>query len=166
MDWLSILTSVLISLVPATAVAFITVRLSLKQFYSKKWWEKKAESYSAISKDLANLLFCVKEINSELGGGKKLDDHRRETLGNEYRRRLDSLKITAAGGDFISSKEVSRELMLLVDDLEKKSNNLTKEFIGDDFRRVLEDYYKDNYRTIETYKDKFNDLAKKDLNIK
>lgn len=148
----------------AIGAAVIAAILTIRKFYSQKWWEKKAETYSAISKDLGNLLFCVIEINSEFGGGKKLGSHRKETLSNEYRRRLDSLKVTAAAGDFISSKEVSKELLALVEDLENNSYNLRKEFIGD-FSKVLGDYYKSNYQIIETRRRNFNKLAKKDLNI-
>jgi hypothetical protein len=132
--------------------------LTLKQFYSQKWWEKRAEAYSAISKDLSSVFFCVKELCAELEGEKELADHRRKTLNNEYLRRLDSLKITAAGGAFIISKEVYEELELLVKNLESNYYRQEKESLADYFTR--------DYHFIETCKNNFNVLAKKDLKIK
>lgn len=52
----------LIALMPAFLVsvitAYITVRLSVKQFSSQRWWEKKAEAYSHIIERSSELLYC------------------------------------------------------------------------------------------------------------
>jgi len=46
-------------LIPALFVsiitAVVTVKLSIKQFYSQRWWEKKAEAYSHIIENLSYL---------------------------------------------------------------------------------------------------------------
>jgi hypothetical protein len=141
----------------AAIAAILTVRKSLKKFYSQKWWEKKAELYSCISEDLSNLFFCIKELCSESEGEKNLDSHRRDTLGNEYRRCLDSLKKTSAGGSYIISKEVSEELEILINKLENNYHNPQKESIAD--------YYGRDYKAIETCNKNFNKFARKDLNI-
>jgi len=163
MTWCDFWKNLIIGLIPALIVAGAAI-VTLKHFYSKKWWEKKSKNYSAISRDLAKLSFCVEEVRAELESGKKiLDNHRSETLGNEYRRRLDSLKITKAGGAFIISKEVSKELGSLIKDLENNYYNRQTEFIGDNFSKILSEYYRKNYQLIETCVNNFNKLAKKDL---
>ena len=47
-DWLPAVASFATAIVVAIVTAFLTVRLALKRFYSEKWWERKAEAYSAI----------------------------------------------------------------------------------------------------------------------
>ena len=48
---------ILIALIPALVVsiitAYVTVRLSIRQFYSQRWWDKKAEAYSQILEHLS-----------------------------------------------------------------------------------------------------------------
>lgn len=155
--WITITIPIVGSLVVAVITSFITVRLSIGQFYSQKWWEKKSETYSLISRDLSNLFFYVKEICAELEGEKELSDHRRDTLGKEYLRRMDSLKKTAAGGAYIISKEISEELEELIKNLENNSYNPQKE--------PLSDYYARDYKFMVTFRNNFNNLAKKDLKI-
>lgn len=156
MTWIDFWKNLIIALIPASVIAIAAV-ISLKQFYSQKWWEKKSETYSAISGDLSNLFFCVKELCAELDGEKEFGDHRRNTLCNEYGRRYDSLKKTAAGGAYIISKEVSEELEGFIKNLESNYHHSEKE--------PLSDYYGRDYDLIETFKNNFNNLAKNDLNV-
>ena len=161
MTWLEVLKNILIALVPATAVAIITanitVKKSLRQFRSQKWWEKKAETYSAISEDLSRLFFCTKELYSDSVGEVNLDDHRIKTLDNEHGRRLESFKMILAGGAFIVSKEVHKEIEALIKNLDSNNYNQQKESFAE--------YLGRDWDSIEKFKDKFNELAKKDLSI-
>lgn len=79
-DWINILMSVLLSLISAVVVAILTVRLSLRQFYSQKWWEKKASLYSEIIGDLRKLFYCLKELYEVEIGEKELSNKRLDTL--------------------------------------------------------------------------------------
>jgi hypothetical protein len=47
-DWLPTAGSFLTSIVVAVVTAYLAVHLALKRFYFEKWWERKAEAYSAI----------------------------------------------------------------------------------------------------------------------
>jgi hypothetical protein len=158
MDWLSILTSVLISLIPATAVAFLTVRLSIRQFYSQRWWDKKSETYASISKDLSSLFFCIQELCSESEGEKVFDNHTSSTLSNEFERRSKSLKKTVAAGAYIISNEIFDVLASLVKSLDNNYCNPREE--------PLSDYFNRDYNAIKNCQNNFNELAKKDLKIK
>jgi hypothetical protein len=61
-----VLTSLLPALLVSVLTSFLTVRLSLRQFYSQKWWERKAEAYSKILEQLATLDFYYGELQLEL----------------------------------------------------------------------------------------------------
>ncbi|MBA7628915.1 hypothetical protein ES703_36412 [subsurface metagenome] len=156
-DWWIVLISALSSLITAVVVAIITVRLSVRQFYSQRWWEKKSEAYSDISKDLSRLFFCIGELYAEAVGEKKLNKHRYETLNNEFLRRLESFKMIVAGGAFIVSEEVYKEIEVLI---ERLSNN---RYMQD--KEPFWDYLGRDYEAIKKFKDTFNKLAKADLNV-
>lgn len=155
--WDIVLKYIIPPLIASVLTAILTVRLSLRQFYSQKWWEKKAETYSAISADLSNLFFCIQELCSEAEGEKEFDKHTRDTLSNEFTRRFKSLKKTAASGAYIVSNEVFEVLVSLIKSLENNYYNQQKEPLSDFFGR--------DYKAIKSCKDNFNKLAKKDLNI-
>lgn len=157
MDWKSILVSVLLSLIPAVVVAFITVRLSLRQFYSQKWWEKKAESYSKIIGSLANLFYSIKELCSEAEGEKEIGNKNYKKLINNYPQYYEIIKKASSAGAFIISKKVSIELDALVDNLENNYFNRQKESIADLYGRDF-NFIKNSLEIIRI-------LAKKDLRI-
>jgi hypothetical protein len=54
MSWVDFCKNFIIALTPALIIAAAAI-ISLKQFYSQKWWEKTSETYSAISRDLSSL---------------------------------------------------------------------------------------------------------------
>ena len=43
------------SLLIAAVASWITVKLSLRKFYTEKWWERKAQAYSEIIGSLARM---------------------------------------------------------------------------------------------------------------
>jgi hypothetical protein len=47
-SWPTFIGNFVVSLVVGTGIAFLTVRLTLKRFYSEKWWERKWEAYSGL----------------------------------------------------------------------------------------------------------------------
>ena len=46
--FLNLLSQITVGAIIAIVASYITVQLSLRPFYSEKWWEKKAEAYAAI----------------------------------------------------------------------------------------------------------------------
>jgi len=158
-DWKNILISVLLSLIPVIAVAFLTVRLSLRQFYSQKWWEKKIETYSSIIGDLSNLLYCVGELFDEAWGIKEFNDNRNRALSKNYIKSIESLKKAVSLGAFIISEKVFKELnslTLILDHYEDYNSQ----------KEALSDYYAKKDTIIKEYFGKIRKLAKKDLKIK
>ena len=156
-DWKNILIGVLISIIPAIVVAILTVRLSLRQFYSQKWWERKADSYSRIVRELRNLSYCIKELYAVEMGEKKLSDKRLKTLKKRHVLSFESLKITAAEGDFVISKEASQELGRLINNIEANYYNPNKDSWAD--------YYAREYDFVEYCNVNIRKLAKNDLNV-
>lgn len=69
-----ILIGFVLSVVASIISAFVTVRLSLNQFRSQRWWEKKAERYSQIIEHLSHLEFSLGEWLEEYEGVSRLGD--------------------------------------------------------------------------------------------
>ena len=93
---------IFIALIPGVIVsiitAYVTVQLSMKQFYSQRWWEKKAEAYSHIIEHLSYLQFYFGEWFNEGANIKELGDSDKERLSEGYRQARESIaKATAIG---------------------------------------------------------------------
>lgn len=157
MDWKNILVSVLLSLIPAVVVSFITVRLSLRQFYSQKWWEKKVEAYSNIIKDLKDFHYCVSELYDRETGLKQLDDNRLDKLGRTKRKSYETLKLTALEKNFVISKEAAMELDRFIKETAYDYPEQDKE--------PLSEYYGRLYENVEECLKNFRFFAKKDLKV-
>ncbi|MCL5070449.1 MAG: hypothetical protein M1308_06080 [Actinobacteria bacterium] len=161
MAWLEVLKNILIALVPAIAVAIITaivtVRKSLRQFYSQNWWQKKADTYSNIMADLKNLFYSISELLDDAEGSADIGNEQIKKLIRNYKRSLESLKKTAAEGDFVISKEVASELKLLIKNLSDNEYKYDKE--------PLSDYYGRDYINIKNCNENVKKFAKQDLNV-
>ena len=157
MDWKNILISVSLSLIPAVVVAILTVRLSLRQFYSQKWWEKKVEAYSNIIKDLKNFHYCISELYDLETGVKQLNDHRLDTLDRNKRKSFENLKLTALEKNFVISKEAAMEL-------DKFIKKTAYDYPEQD-KEPLSEYYGRQYEGIEECLMNFRLYAKKDLKV-
>ena len=68
----NVLQIIIPGLIISIVTAVLTVRLSVKQFTSQRWWEKKAEAYSKIIENLSNLQFCFEEWLSDEYNEKEL----------------------------------------------------------------------------------------------
>lgn len=77
----NIFPAIIISVVTAIT-AYITIRCSLKQFFSQRWWEKKVEAYSNIIEHLSYLQYYFGEWFDE-------DEER---LSKGYRHARESVK--------------------------------------------------------------------------
>jgi len=118
MDWKNILISVLLSLIPAVFIAFITVRLSLRQFYSQKWWEKKAEVYSDIIGHLTDLNYSIDEVSLAEKTEKGITKNHVDKLVNVFRESLIPIKKAAISGAYAISDKAALELRQLIKKLE------------------------------------------------
>lgn len=149
-----ILVAFIPSLLTAVLTAFIAVRLSIRQFHSQRWWEKKAETYSAILERLSELQFTLSEY---LADWEKVRD-----IGPERAKRLHilsedariSIAKAAAMGSFIVSDEAARVLEKLRMELDTEDGANP----GDDMGR--------GYDALKEAIPKIRAEAKKDLRVK
>ena len=112
------------ALIPAIIIAifapYMTVKWSLKQFYSEKWWEKKAEAYSHTIEHLSYLQYYFGEWYSEGLNEKILVDKDKEKLSEGYRQARESITKATAIGTYIVSDDTTTALVTLLRELEKQ----------------------------------------------
>lgn len=118
---------ILIALVPALLVsiltAYMTVRFSLRQFYSQKWWEKKAEAYSHIMEHLSYMQYHLDEWRADYICEKNLSDDTKKRFAQEYIVSKESVMRAAALGAYIVSENVANALVELLSELNKSNLN-------------------------------------------
>ncbi|MBU4509720.1 hypothetical protein KJ830_01600 [bacterium] len=124
---------IFIALIPAMFIsiitAYITVHLSMKQFYSQRWWEKKVEAYSNIIEHLSYLQYYLGEWFDKGVHEKELSSSDKERLSEGYRQARESITKTAAIGAFIVSDDTATALEILLRELEKKDQK--GDWVGD-----------------------------------
>ena len=124
---------IFIGIVPALIVsvltAYVTVRLSLKQFHSQKWWELKSEAYSRIIEHLSYLQYYFGEWFDATTGDKNLSNKSKEELSTGYRQARESIERAAAIGAYIVSADTATALEELMRELNRKDS--TGEALGD-----------------------------------
>lgn len=79
--------------------AMVTVRLSIKQYQSQRWWEKKAETYNLIIKNLAELRYFIEDLLKQHEGEKVIIN---QDKYNEINHAI--LKVTYEGNYIISDE--------------------------------------------------------------
>lgn len=103
---------ILVVLIPSVIVAIVTalltVRLSIRQFHSQRWWEKKAETYSAIPEHLSELQFIIAEDLDYWEGTGNIDSEERSKRLQAMSHEAQIAIAKAAGiGSFIISDEAA-----------------------------------------------------------
>lgn len=148
----------LIALIPALVVsvvtAIITVRLSLSQFHSERWWDKRAEAYSQIMEQLSYLIYYHQAWMDEDLGLSKMSGNKKLELQKRYNKTWEDLTRVAAMGSYIVSADTSAA----VEDLLKKSGKTDME---PDFWNMLWN----RYTAVQKCIDIVRDDAKKSLGV-
>lgn len=111
-------TGVVVALITATA----TVRLTLKRFYSEKWWERKSAAYTAIIEAMhhvrehadTNLAFSRRGINLPPEGDKLLTEKLQEAMAELLKQR--------DLGSFVVSEDAIALLNQLFSELDASTN--------------------------------------------
>jgi len=114
--------------------AYVTVRMSLKQFYSQRWWDKKAEAYSQILEHLSYLRYYYEEWSNEFQFDNTMDTDQRKRLSEGYIRAKESITKASAIGEFIVSETTTKALSELLSELFKLR------FEDDPFKSVDKSY--------------------------
>lgn len=115
-----IFTALIPALIVSIITAYATVKLSMKQFYSERWWEKKVEAYSHIIEQLSYLQYYFGEWLSEGLHEKNLTDKHKEKLSESYCQAKESITKAAAIGVYIVSDDTATVLAELLRELEQK----------------------------------------------
>jgi len=112
------------ALIPAIIIVifapYMTAKWSLKQFYSEKWWEKKAEAYSHIIEHLSYLQYYFDEWFSDGVHEKELTDKHKEKLSEVYHQAMESITKAAAIGAYIVSDDTATALAKLLCELKNE----------------------------------------------
>ena len=111
----------------AIATALVSVRLSVRQFQTQHWWERKAEVYSNLIESLTSLKLSLELWLSELYGERQLNEEKRLSVEEQYRVGAEIVRRVAAQGAFIASEEVVETVKKVVAALEFRSQDLVEE---------------------------------------
>ena len=109
--------------------AKVTVRRSMREFYSQKWWEKKEGAYFHIVEQLLLMEYSldVWTRDLELPGSVSLAASEKKKLNERYSKAVMQVKMAAAAGAFIVSDDTAKSLSALVRSLEEREENLFEE---------------------------------------
>jgi hypothetical protein len=136
----------------AFIASYITVRLSLKRFYSQKWWEKKADAYSAIIESLHHMKrYFGEELDAIYESRELSEDHETE-LKRKAEKSHDELRKRADMGHFVLSEEAVAQLATF----EKKYNEARDADSWHDFMEYC-------WAATDTALNRMRDIAKTDL---
>lgn len=105
----------------ATAIiaSYATVRLSLRRFYSQKWWEKKADAYSAIIESLHYMKRYFTEELDAIYDGRELSEERKTELRQRAEQAHTELRKRIDIGAFVLSGEAVTQLAEFEKDYKK-----------------------------------------------
>lgn len=118
-----LLKNIVPALVIAILTSIITVRLSIKQFYTQKWWEKKADTYSKIIEELSYLQFYFGELFDEGIQIKHISEEEREDLYKRHKNSKQLIFKSFASGAYIISNKSIKALERLIKALEEEKTN-------------------------------------------
>jgi hypothetical protein len=99
--------------------AWITVRFSLGKFFSERWWERKAESYTELVEALFNIQNNLKVILVAVEEGQQYDDSEYDRLAKLSSQSYDRLYRASAIGAFTISEDVAISLDTLLTEMKK-----------------------------------------------
>ena len=153
------LQQILVALVPSLLVAvltaWLTVRLTLRQFYAQRWWEKKAEAYSAVTEALYHAKVYAEALMREHETGKDISAERRKELAEQSSKSSEVIDSVVATKAYIISGDALRVLA----ELQKARD---KAFGNPNWYEML-DW---DAAALKTCLDQMHELARKELGMK
>jgi hypothetical protein len=162
-----IIYSLFVGLVISAATAYLTVKWSLHRFYSERWWERKAETYTSIVESLTTQLKLANDFVDDLESIMEGRHYNREQSSDEeklerrrrYRSSADSVQEAAFRGSFLISNEA---VSLLEELIEKRSEIEWQEGLelGNPY-----DHAREDEKLLREYLARFREAAKRDLGV-
>ena len=156
MDYQQIIITVVSSLLVAVITAFVTVKLSLRRFYTERWWEKKAEVYSRIIEALHRYKkYDEEKLEIEMKYPRGDNDELEKKLSKQWAESKAEIEKAVDLGAFIVSEEVES---ILTKFLNRK--------IGDPNYDPLFEIIEKDLGKVKKCLSEVKAAAKKDLGIK
>lgn len=148
---LSILAGIFIS----AFTTIITVSLTLRQFYSQKWWERKADAYSSIIEALYHVENDLSTTLDDAFGEINLSEDRKKILGEASQKGYAEIYKAQGIGAFVISKEAAQSL-----------TQLRKRLNADNRTVPWEENISKDLSAVKQCLEEFRNLAKRDLHIR
>ena len=139
----------------AGITSWITVRLSLRQFYSQRWWEQKAEAYKRIVEALYHVKNNLQILLNAEETGAEIQKDRKDDLSLRSRESYEEIYKAEGVGAFIISKRASQILTELRGDLSQEK-----------LERSWYEYLDGSLFAVNKCLNDIRDEAKRDLRIK
>lgn len=153
---MEIITHLLSSILVAVITALVTVKLSLRKFYTERWWEKKAEAYTKIIEALHRYKkYDEKKLAIEMEYPRNDNDELEKELSKQWAESNAEIEKAADLGAFIVSKEVESIL-----------TNFLNRKIGDPNYEPLFEIIEADLEKVKKCLSEVKSAAKKDLDIK
>ena len=118
-----LLTALIPALLVSIITALVTVRLSLKQFHSKRLWDKKAEAYYQILEHLSYLKYYYGEWLNDLQFDLNIGEDRKKKLSEGYHQAKESITKASAIGELIVSESATKSMSELLSEIFKQHLN-------------------------------------------
>ena len=99
------ITSLLPGILISVLTAIVTVKLSLKKFYTEKWWERKDQAYSRIFESLHDLRnYYITKYEEDIGN-RSVSKERSKELEKQFRNADTGIEKVVDAGSFILCDE-------------------------------------------------------------
>lgn len=124
MDYVVIAAAVIPASIASIVAPYVSVKLTVpataREFYKQRWWERKAEEYSQLLANFAELHHVYGIWWDEQMMGQRLSKAYRDKLSDRSLQARDALIKVRSTGTFIVSDPVAADLEMLVRELEKE----------------------------------------------
>lgn len=142
------------SLVVAVVTALLTIRLSLRKFYTERWWERKADAYSRIVEALhKHKNYDEQKLEIEMSDQED-DQNKEKKLEKQWANANAELQRAVDFGAFVISEEIEEIL--------KKFLNRR---VGDPNEDPLSEIIEKDLEQIKKCLSTVKQAAKKDLGL-
>jgi hypothetical protein len=111
--WTQLLFSIISGVVVAIVTSLVTVHLSLRRFYSERWWERKAEAYSSIIESLHHVKNNLEALMDAEERGRTISEDTRKQLADLSAKGYREVEKATSIGAFIISDHAANSLMEL-----------------------------------------------------
>ncbi len=125
MDWPNTIVTLIVGLVISVATAWLTVKFSLSQFRSERWWERKANAYGDAISVLVAMAYSLQrgyddENRRNFDESYNITPETRSAIHDEFRKSRERIEQVAIEGDYILSRNSAASLLTLVKELQEK----------------------------------------------